>query len=373
MQITIKTFFGLEDVLCDELNELGYKDVEILNRAVRINGTWNDVYRVNLLCRCAVSVLVELAHFHIKNQQDLYQQCKKIVWSEYFNHNKTFAVKGVVQSTLFKHTHYPFLVVKDALVDHFREKKGKRPSVDLQDAQVVIDTHIQETLVTISINTSGQALYMRGYRQHTGEAPLNEVLAASMVRLSKWNFKTPLIDPFCGAGTILVEAALMATNTPANLFREQYAFKNLLNYNEQTWLKIRQESIDAILDFKTEKIKLCGGDIDTQMVFKTKRNLNRFPFGRFIEIQHCSFEQFQFDNLEKGLLITNPPYGQRLNADATLYEQLGSWMKHQLNGFDCWILSASENGLKSIGLKPNKKIKLFNGSLECSFRQYSIY
>jgi len=201
MKITVKTFFGLENVLRDELNELGYDKVEVFNRAVQLQGTWEDVYRLNLCCRCALSVLVELSHFRIKNQHDLYQNAKAITWDKIFAVNKTFAIKGVVNSTLFKHSQFPMLVIKDAVVDFFREKIGKRPSVDLQQAQVVIDLHINESQVSISLNTSGVPLYQRGYRQHTGEAPLNEVLAAGMLRLAKWDVSTPLLDPFCGSGT----------------------------------------------------------------------------------------------------------------------------------------------------------------------------
>jgi len=373
MKITVKTFFGLEEVLKEELQELGYNDVKLLNRAVQIVGTWCDVYRLNAECRCAISVLVEVANFKINNQNDLYRECKQIKWSDYFHYKKTFSVKGAVKSTIFKHTQYPFLVVKDAIVDHFKERIGKRPNVDLNQAQVVIDIHISEKSVTVSLNTSGQPLYMRGYRQHTGEAPLNEVLVAAMLRIAKWRPEIPLIDPFCGSGTILIEAALIATNTPATLFREQYAFQNLLTYNEQKWKATKNDINSNMLEFNKINSNISGGDIDRSLVFKTKRNLNRFPFGRFIEIQQCSFEQFKIDTQNKGMLVCNPPYGQRLNAESSLYEQLGTWMKHNLKGFDCWILSGSEEGLKSIGLKPNKKIKLFNGSLKCSFRHYSIY
>jgi len=374
MKIIVKTFFGLETVLTEELEELGYHSTEKLNRAVQLNGDWTDVYRLNLYCRCALAVLVEIDQFSIKNQDDLYRKSKQVNWSKWFDADKTFAIRGAVLSTLFRHTQYPFLRLKDALVDHFREKQGKRPNVNLDDPQVVIDLHVRETQVTISLNTSGQPLYHRGYRQATGDAPLNEVLAAGMIRLTKWDKQKMLIDPFCGSGTLAIEAALMATNTPANILRNTYSFYYLTPFRSEVWKNMHAEATDNMNMIKTKSFEIIASDIEQSMTNKAKRNCRQFPFGRFIDIQTCSFQDIIKNEDHAGLLISNPPYGQRLKGDIELlYDQLGSWMKHQLHGFDCWILSASPEGLKHIGLKPNEKIKLFNGNLECSFRKYAIY
>jgi len=373
-KITLKTLFGLENVLKEELEELGYSNVDVLNRAVQIVGTWKDVYYLNLHSRCAISILVEIANFRIKHEDDLYTQAKKIDWPAYFSVDKTFAVKGAVVSNMFNHTQFPFLLVKDAIVDLFREKIGKRPDVNIKTPQVLFDLYINNDFVTISLNTSGLPLYQRGYREEVGEAPLNEVLAAGMIRLSKWDRKSPLIDPFCGSGTILIEAALLAAGIPSTIERQHYAFKNFYNYDKKLWEEIYGEAEAKMKAVRSLPTTIIGGDLSSDMMLKAKRNLRRFNIGRFVEVKTASFEELKDFDFEKGTMITNPPYGERIEAKTTeLYSQIGDWMKNDLKGFDCWIITSSEDGLKSIGLKPDAKIKLFNGSLECSFRKFSIY
>lgn len=373
-KITLKTLFGLENVLKEELEELGYSNIEVLNRAVQITGIWRDVYYLNLHCRCSISILVEIAAFRIKHEDDLYKQAKKIDWTSYFDVNKTFAIKGAVISNFFNHTQFPYLVVKDAIADVFRDKTGKRPDVDIKRPQVLFDLYINNDWVTISLNTSGLPLYQRGYREDVGEAPLNEVLAAGMLRLAKWDKKTPLIDPFCGSGTILIEAALYATGIPSTIERQHYAFKNFYNYDAGLWEEIYQKAMDHVRSVKQLPVELLGFDISSEMMLKAKRNLRRFSIGRFIEIKTASFEEVKNLEFEKGIMITNPPYGERIGANIPeLYSKIGDWMKTELKGFDCWMITSSEEGLKSIGLKPDAKIKLYNGSLECSFRKFSIY
>ena len=192
---------------------MGYDKIEFLNRAVRISGSWEDVYFLNLYIRCAISILVEIEHFFIKSEDDLYKKAAGIYWNEIFSANKTFAIKGAVFSTIFKNTHYPFLVLKDAIVDCFRETQNERPNIDLKKPQVLFDLYIKENEVTISVNTSGLPLFQRGYREEVGEAPLNEVVAASLIRQSGWDRTTTFMDPFCGSGTILIEAAFLATGS----------------------------------------------------------------------------------------------------------------------------------------------------------------
>lgn len=373
-KITLKTLFGLENVLKEELEELGYGNPEVLNRAVRITGTWRDVYYLNLHCRCAISVLVEIAAFRINNEDELYKKAKKIDWTSYFDESKTFAIKGAVISNFFNHTQFPYLVVKDAIADVFRDKAGKRPDVDIKRPQVLFDLYINNDWVTISLNTSGLPLYQRGYREDVGEAPLNEVLAAGMLRLAKWDKQTPLIDPFCGSGTILIEAALYATGIPSTIERQHYAFKNFSNYDAELWEDIYQEAVEHVRSVRKLPVVILGFDISSEMVLKARRNLRRFNIGRFIDIKTASFEEVKNPEFEKGMMITNPPYGERIGANVPeLYTKIGDWMKTELKGFDCWIITSSDEGLKSIGLKPDAKIKLFNGSLECSFRKFSIY
>ncbi len=367
--ITLKCFFGFEEVLADELQELGYSDPEILNRAVRIRGTWKDVYKLNLYIRCAIAVLVEIERFYIQSEEDLYKRALKVKWTDLFDVNKTFAIKGAIFSTIFKNTHYPFLLVKDAIVDQFKEKLDERPNIDVKRPSILIDLYIKDREVTISVNTSGLPLFQRGYRTAVGPAPLNEVVAASLIRLSRWDRKQTFVDPFCGSGTLLIEAALLATGIPSNIERQHYAFKNLKNYDAIMWDDIYD---NAPRNVRTLPCKIIGGDLSDEMVLKARRNLRGFSFGRFVEVQSCTFDKLKVE--APVFILTNPPYDERMAADVSpLYENIGNWLKHDLTDSKAWIISSSEEGLKSVGLKPSKKYKVFNGDLECGFRCYETY
>ncbi len=370
MRITLKTIFGLEEVLADELKELGFAQVELLNRAVRIEGTWRDVYFLNLHVRCANSVLVEVKKFTIRNEEDLYERCMKIKWTSYFTVDKSFAVKGAVFSELFRHTQYPFLVVKDAIADSFRKEFDERPNVNVKAPQVMFDVHIHDKDVTISLNTSGLSLFQRGYREAVGLAPLNEVVAAGLIRMSGWDKKSTFIDPFCGSGTILIEAALMAAGLPPQFERTHFAFKNFKNFQPEIW----EEILDAVPKRVTElPCRIIGSDMSADMITKARRNFRGLPVGRFIETSVNSFQELK--QIEgPGVMISNPPYGERMGENIEeLYTELGDWMKNSMKGFDCWVLSSNTDAMKFIGLRPDRKIKVFNGDLECSFRKFGIY
>ncbi len=370
LTITIKTIFGVEEVLKEELNELGYNEVTVLNRAVQIQGTMADVYYLNLHLRCAMSVLVEVKKFKIRDEQDLFKQCLKIDWTSYFDIDKSFAVKGAIQSKLFSHTQFPFLLVKDAIVDTFRDKMGERPNVNIKTPQVVFDLYIKENQVTISLNTSGAPLYQRGYRTEVGEAPLNEVTAAALVRLSGWDRKSTFMDPFCGSGTILIEAALLASGIPSNIDRQHYAFKNFIGFDAALWEKIQSEAIKTCKGFDFD---ILGSDMDSNMMMMTKRNLRGLPIGRFVNVTTNSFQEVKKPS-ETGTIVCNPPYGERMGEDIEdMYQELGDWFKNELKGWNCWVISSNEEGFKSIGLKPTTKVKLYNGDLECSFREFRIF
>jgi len=367
--ITLKCFYGFEAVLADELLELGYAEPEILNRAVRIRGNWQDVYKLNLYIRCAIAVLVEIERFYIQSEEDLYKRALKVKWTELFDVNKTFAIKGAIFSSIFKNTHYPFLLVKDAIVDQFKDKQDERPNIDIKKPSILFDLYIKDREVTISVNTSGLPLFQRGYRTAVGPAPLNEVVAASLIRLSGWDRQQTFVDPFCGSGTLLIEAALLATGIPSNIERQHYAFKNLKNYDAAMWDEIYE---NAPRNVRALPCKIIGGDLSDDMVLKARRNLRGFSFGRFIEVQSCSFEKLKVE--APVFVLTNPPYDERMAADVSpLYENIGNWLKHDLTESKAWIISSSEEGLKSVGLKPSKKYKVFNGDLECGFRCYETY
>lgn len=367
--ITLKCFFGFEETLKEELLEYGYDQIEILNRAVQIRGTWKDVYYLNLHSRCSISILVEIASFRIKTENDLYQSASKIKWSNIFDVNKTFAVKGAIYSDIFTNTHYPYLLVKDAIVDHFRDKTGDRPNIEIKRPQVLIDVYIRNNQVTISVNTSGNPLFQRGYRNAAGEAPINEVVAASLIRMSGWDRKTNLMDPFCGSGTILIEGALLATGIPSNIERQHYAFKNFKNFDRNLWDEIYDKAIRIV---RKLPCKFLGSDISDEMVLKSRRNLREFSFGRFIEISGKPFNEVRKSE-EPVFIISNPPYGQRLEIEEELYAQIGSWLKHEIKEGTACIISSSEEGFKSIGLKHSKKVKVYNGNLDCSFRCYELF
>ena len=370
MTITLKTFYGFESVLADELIEMGFSDPKILNRAVQIKGAWKDVYYLNIHVRCAITVLVEIASFDIRKEKDLYDQASKIRWTNWFDVDKTFAVKGAVYSDLFRHSRYPFLLVKDAIVDSFRKQSGDRPNVNTSTPQVAFDVYIDRHRVTVSLNTSGAPLFQRGYRQSTGVAPLNEVVAAGLLRMSGWDKKSTLIDPFCGSGTFLIEAALMAADLPPTIERRHFALKNFANFDADLWDELQDSAKKRVTGLPC---KIFGSDRSAEMVTKTRRNLRGLPIGRFVETQVQGFEEARYDE-EDGWMICNPPYGERMGDDINeLYERLGNWMKSELPGFKCWILSSNKEAFKFVGLKPDQKHKVFNGDLECSFRSYVMF
>jgi putative N6-adenine-specific DNA methylase len=370
LKITIKTFYGLEEVLAKELEEHGFSGAKLLNRAVSIKGNWDDIYFLNIHLRCAISILVEIANFKVKTERDLYTNAYQIDWPTFFKVDKTFAVKGAVFSDVFRHSQYPFLLVKDAIVDRFRDKVQERPDVNVKKPQVMIDVYVNNNEVTLSLNTSGLPLFQRGYREATGAAPLNEVVAAGILKLSGWDGKTDLVDPFCGSGTILIEAALMAAGLPPNLERHHYAFKNFENFNEEKFNSI----IDGI-DRRVKGLpcKIVGSDISDEMVTKTRRNLRGLPIGRFVETSVKPFDQVEKPS-ESGMIVTNPPYGERMGEEIEeLYEGIGNWLKHSMPGYSCWLISSNMDALKKVGLKPDTKMRLFNGKLECSLRKYTVF
>jgi 23S rRNA G2445 N2-methylase RlmL len=370
LNIVVKTLFGLEESLLEELKELGYEQAQILNRALELKGDWEDVYRLNYRCRLAISVLVKITQFELKNEDELYSKAKKVDWTTYFDVNKTFAVKGAVFSDFFKHSQFPMLLVKDAIADVFRDKFNERPNVNIKTPQVMIDVHISNKTVTLSLNTSGIPLYQRGYRQGTGEAPLNEVLAAGLIRLSGWDKKSTFIDPMCGSGTLVIEAALAAANIPSMIEREHYAFKNFKQFDADIWEKVKAEgnSRPVKLDFD-----IIGLDNDAAVLQKARRNARSAPIGNMIKFDVAEMKDLQV-HAKGGTLICNPPYGERIGDEIVdLYKMMGDVFKNELTGFQCWVISSNIEALKHLGLRPERKIKLFNGSLECSFRRFSIY
>jgi putative N6-adenine-specific DNA methylase len=370
LTITLKCFYGFEEVLKDELEELGFTNCGLGNRAVSLIGTWKDVYFLNLYSRCAISVLVEVTRFTFRSEQDLYDASLSINWSNWFHESNTFVVRGAIQTQKVRNTHYPFLLIKDGIVDHFRENNKERPSIDTKHPKIVIDLYLNDKEGVISVNTSGLPLFQRGYRTSTGIAPINEVVAASLIRLSGWDRKQAFYDPFCGSGTLLIEAALLATGIPSNIERTHYAFKNLANFDAEIWNSIYENAPRMV---RSLPCSIGGSDISDEMVIKARRNLRGFSFGRFIQVSSKDFREITDKNGIE-FMLTNPPYDERMQLEGEeLYQQLGTWMKHTVQEVPTWIISSNKEGFHAIGLKPSKKYDVFNGDLKCSFRRYDTY
>ena len=372
MDLVAKTLFGLEEVLKEEIEALGGKNVIVGNRVVKFQGDMELMYRANLWARTAISILVPIKQFRFNNEKDLFQKFERINFTKHMHVSNTFAVKGAVNSSVFRHSGFPMLLLKDAIVDQFRDRFGKRPDVDLAKPQILFDLHIDNHECTVSLNSSGAPLYQRGYRKQTGEAPLNEVVAAGLIMLSGWDQKSNFLDVCCGSGTLPIEAALMANGIPPNIARKAYSFQNWKNYDRAMWEHILKEAPNQ--PSRDLGFKIIGSDTDGEVILKARQNIKALPLGKTI-----SFEIKEFNDQEapkgKGVLICNPPYGERLQPEEieTLYQDLGNLFKRKMPGYNCWVISSNIDALKSIELKPSKKIPLFNGPLSCEYRKYEIF
>lgn len=365
-----KTFIGLEPVLAKELTQLGANDVQIGRRMVSFTGDKELMYRANFQLHTAIRILKPIRNFKAKSADDVYEEIKKIDWTEYLGPEKTFAVDAVVFSEEFRHSKFVSYKVKDAIVDQFREKTGKRPNISVANPDIRLNIHIAEDNCTLSLDSSGESLHRRGYRQESVEAPLNEVLAAGMILMSGWQGETDFIDPMCGSGTLLIEAALIAKNMAPGLFRKEYAFEK--------WPDFDADLFDYIYNDDSQEREfshhIYGYDIDIKAVNTARLNAKAAGLSADISIEQQDFKDFSQPQ-NKSIIITNPPYGERISTPDLLgtYRMIGERLKHQFRGNDAWILSYREECFEQIGLKPSIKIPLFNGSLECEFRRYQMF
>ena len=371
MQLIAKTLYGLEKVLTNELIGLGAENVQPVNRAVVFEGDQYLLYKANYCLRTAMSVLVQIAEFRIRSSDDLYKNSLRINWKEYLDPEHTFSIIPVVNSPVFHHTGYAGLLLKDAIADWFREKAGKRPSVDTSDPDIVFNLHISNDLVTVSLDSSVVPLYKRGYRKEQGSAPINEILAAGIILLSGWKAETSFLDPMCGSGTIPIEAALIASDIPAGRFRQFYGFQRWRDYNEELLLQVKKESESKV---HIPTIKISGSDISENAVSMTRTNVESAGLSDIIKISNNNFCDLKaLDN--EGFIIMNPPYGQRIKSEDNdeLYGMIGSTLKHNFPGYQAWLITSDKDSLKQVGLKPAKKTALFNGSLECVLVKFELY
>jgi putative N6-adenine-specific DNA methylase len=371
-KMIVKTHFGLEEVLAKELLRLGGRDIEIHNRAVSVVGDIGFLYKANLGLRTALRILKPIFSFEVQNEESLYQHIKEFAWENLITTEQTLAVDCVLNTDIFTHSYYIALKTKDAIVDRFREKFDKRPSVDTADPDLRINIHVFRTTCSVSLDSSGSSLHKRGYREETGEAPINEVLAAGLLMLSGWERHQPLIDPMCGSGTFLIEAAMYANNIPAGYFRKSYGFMKWNDFNRELWDTIFESSVNKIKN--DDYVKIFGCDILENMANKASENVRLANVDDVVSVSHSSFHDFNPPQA-RGVVIMNPPYGERIGLQDIneFYKSIGDTLKSKYSGYDAWIISSSPEGFKSVGLRPSRKITVFNGSLECRFMKFEMY
>ncbi len=369
MKLLAKTFHGLEDVLAGELKELGVKNIEKLNRAVSFEGDKGTVYRTNLALRTALNVLIPIKTFTIENQQDFYEQVRAIEWKKYFKVRKTILVNATSSSKVFDHSHFLALRTKDAIADYFTDTAGRRPNVEKENPQIRIDVHLAENECTISLNSSGEPLFKRGYRVHHGKASLNEVLAAGIVMKSGWHGQTELIDPFCGSGTILTEAAMIAANIRPGAYRDEYGFDHFLDFDRKLLEEVQEEDNEQKIE-----VPILGVDILPKQIGFAKANIKNAFLQKYIDVQKGDFESIQGEE-SKGTIITNPPYDKRVQIDeiVKLYKRFGDHLKQQFKGYDAWIISGNDQAMRNIRLKTSSRNVLFNGPIETKLCHYELF
>ena len=369
-ELIAKTFQGLEEVLAQELTELGAGNIEIGRRMVSFTGDKAMMYKANFCLRTAIRILKPIKHFTANSAGEVYDAVKSIEWDEYLDNMSSFSVDAVVFSEEFRHSKFVAYKVKDAIVDYFREKTGNRPSVRINKPDLSINIHIAENECTLSLDSSGESLHRRGYRQEQVEAPLNEVLAAGMILMTGWRGECDLIDPMCGSGTIPIEAALIARNIAPGVFRKEFGFEK--------WKDFDRELLDSIYnDDSQEKEfnhKIYGYDNNPKANEIATHNVKAAGVSKDVTLKIQPFQQFEQPK-EKSIIITNPPYGERISSDDLLglYKMIGERLKHAFAGNDAWILSYRDECFDQIGLKASAKIRLMNGALECQFRQYQMF
>ncbi|MEM7659401.1 MAG: THUMP domain-containing protein [Bacteroidota bacterium] len=368
--ILVKCFAGLEAVLAAEMKQLDIASVEEGKRAVHCQGDIRTVYQLNLHCRTALRVLIPIYGFEAEDEQDLYKGVRAIDWTDYLEPRSTLAVDSVVHSSVFRHSHYVALKVKDAIVDQFRDTVGKRPSVDVRRPDLRVHVHVRGTEVRILLDSSGDSLHKRGYRKRKSGAPINEALAAGMVLLSGWKGDTPFVDGMCGAGTILLEAALLAANRAPGLDRS-FGFERWQDFDRKLWRELLSDAKAAI---QTPQADLVGMDRDGTSLLSAQDNLRRAGLYDQVRLEQTDF--FQSDAPTKpGTLILNPPYGERMKEIdiEALYSQIGDQWKQAYPGFEAWMISSNLPAMKRVGLRPYRKHILFNGPLECRYYGYQLY
>lgn len=370
-RMVAKTMAGLEEILAEELTGLGANNIEIGNRMVSFEGDLALMYRANFHCRTALRILRTVYEFKARTTDDIYKMVKGMNWFEHMDENTTFAIDAITFSELFTHSKFVAYRVKDAIVDYFMQKTEQRPSVDTQNPDLLINFHVAHDKCTLSFDSSGDSLHKRGYRVAQNEAPLNEVLAAGMIMKTGWKGDSNFVDPMCGSGTLLIEAALIALNVPPGIYRNGFGFEKWKNFNKDLFETIyNDDSGERAFDYK-----IYGSDISPEAIEITERNIKEAGVEKHINLKIMPFQDYKEAPAEKGILITNPPFGERIKPDDLygLYEDIGERLKHVFMGYSAWILSYHKECFHKVGLRHSKRYPLVNGSLECEFRRYDIF
>jgi len=370
-EMVAKTLFGIEEVLAEELQSLGAINVRLLNRAVAFSGDRKLLYKANYNLRTALKILVPLSESEISNENELYSFIRTVSWDNYMGVNDTLAVEATLKSDLFTHSQFVAQRIKDAIVDQFRDKYGQRPSVDLDQPSLRINAFLSNKIIKLSLDSSGDPLYRRGYRISQGPAPLNEVLAAGLIKLSGWNGLVPFVDFMCGSGTLPIEAALIAGKIPPGAMGRSYGFQKWKDYDARLFRDVEQENK---VTPKNKDARIFATDISSQAVSLAIRHARQAGVADNISFQNCHLKDFVPPS-PPGMVVINPPYGERIiTSDIDeLYALIGNRLKKAYAGFDAWIFSGNAEASKHIGLRPSRKIPLFNGQLECRFYRYSLY
>jgi putative N6-adenine-specific DNA methylase len=371
-KMVAKTLFGMEELLAQELRQLGASDIELGTRMVSFKGDKGFMYKANLCCRTAIKILKPITAFNIFNEEDLYKHVYKIKWEDHMDVDGSLAVNATVFSDYFTHSQYIALKTKDAIVDRFRDKEGRRPDVDLDHPTLRINVHIDRNICTISLDSSGESLHKRGYKVANTIAPISEVLAAGLIMQSGWNGQCDFLDPMCGSGTILTEAAMIACRIPANLNRDEFGFETWPDFDVELYELIENAALKKIRDFR---YKIYGYDIDNDAISKAKENIKSANLSEFITLEKQDFFQSKKKSEGPMHLVFNPPYDERISVtDITqFYGSIGSTLKHGYPNSQAWMITSNMEALKTVGLRPSRKIKVFNGKLESRFVRYEMY
>lgn len=370
-RLVATTMAGLEQPLVEELNALGATEIEQLTRAVAFDADKTLMYKANYQLRTALRILKHWVEFKAANEHALYDNIQKLHWFELLTPEQTFSIDVVASGTIFTHSKYVAYKTKDAIVDLFRNRYGIRPSVDVENPGLRIHIHIYNDMVNVLLNSSGESLHKRGYRKAVDKSPINEVLAAGLLRLSQWKADRHFMDTMCGSGTLPIEAAMMAMNIPAGYFRQHFAFMQWKDFDPKLWAEVKKQADSAMRDFGFE---IIGSDRSAKAIEVATQNLRQAKLHKDVSLRKLNLSQV-VPPTGPGLMVINPPYGERLEESnlKELYSQIGDSLKQQFKGWQAWIISSDFDALKHIGLKPSKKYTVFNGPLECRFLCFDIF